>query len=114
MIASRWELFRNVRSFPSTRELSLAKTEITDTLIAVKTAEVQLPDAVYQQMEQTAARLHLSVPELLRNLAEQAVQHGVKKQIVVAYNWQFPEGRHLGEFKARAEDWRLLANESAD
>jgi hypothetical protein len=35
----------------------------------MKIAEVKLPDAVNQQIEETA-RLHLSVPELLRNLAE--------------------------------------------
>ena len=25
--------------------------------------------------------------------------------------WHFPDGRHLGGFRAPAEDWRLLANE---
>ena len=27
--------------------------------------------------------------------------------------WRFPEGRHLGPFRAPVEDWRLLANETA-
>ena len=27
--------------------------------------------------------------------------------------WQFPEARHLGQFGAPVEDWRLLANEDA-
>jgi hypothetical protein len=26
--------------------------------------------------------------------------------------WRFPEGCHLGVFRAAAEDWRLLANET--
>ncbi|HUD46606.1 MAG TPA: hypothetical protein VMR33_07240 [Candidatus Baltobacteraceae bacterium] len=80
----------------------------------MKIAEVQLPDAVYQQMEETAARLHLSVPELLRSLAEQAIQHGLKSRPAPAGNWRFPEGRHLGAYRAPVEDWRLLANEMAD
>jgi hypothetical protein len=80
----------------------------------MKIAEVKLPDAVYQRMEETAARLHLSVPELLRNLAEQAVQNSPKRQPAVPGDWRFPEGRHLGAFRAPAEDWRLLANEIAD
>ena len=28
-------------------------------------------------------------------------------------HWQFPEARHLGQFGATVEDWRLLANEDA-
>lgn len=79
----------------------------------MKTTEVKLPDAVYQRVEETAARLHLSVPELLRNLAEQAIQKDVKSLPGLSDNWQFPEGRHLGAFRAPVEDWRLLANEVA-
>ncbi len=79
----------------------------------MKIAEVKLPDAVYQQIEETPARLHLSVPDLLRNLAEQAVRHGSKSTPVAAGNWRFPEGRRLGAFRASVEDWRLLANKIA-
>jgi hypothetical protein len=80
----------------------------------MRIAEVKLPDTVYQQMEATAARLHLTVPELLRNLAEQAIGHDVENRPGVVGDWRFPEGRHLGAFQAPAEDLRLLANEIAD
>jgi hypothetical protein len=80
----------------------------------VKIAEVKLTDAIYQRMEETAARLHLSVPDLLRSLAEQAVQHNIKSGVGAASDWRFPEGRHLGAFRAPVEDWRLLANEVSD
>ena len=80
----------------------------------MRVAEVELPDAVYQQVEETASRLHLSVPGLLRALAEQAVQRKVKSPTGTQSNWRFPEGRHLGAFRTPVEDWRFLANETAD
>ena len=79
----------------------------------MKIAEVKLPDAVYQQVEEAAARLHLSVPELLRCLAEQAIHCNVTGG-TAASDWRFPEGHHLGPFRASVQDWRLLANEIAD
>jgi hypothetical protein len=80
----------------------------------MKRAEVQLPDALYQQVEGLAVRLHLSVPELLSKAAEQMVLRQVKTQPRANGGWRFPEGRHLGAFRAPVEDWRLLANEAAD
>ncbi len=83
----------------------------------MKIAEVKLPDAVYQQMEDTAARLHLSVPDLLRNLAEQSIQRSFGERIHLEGDERkrIPEKkRHLGAFRAPVEDWRLLANEFAD
>ena len=80
----------------------------------MKKAEVQLPDALYQQMEGLAIRLHVSVPELLCKAAEQMVQHQPKAEPKENGEWRFPEGRHLGAFRAPGEDWRLLANEVAD
>ena len=80
----------------------------------MKRAELQLPDALYQQVEGLAIRLHLSVPELLSKAAEQMVLRQTKLQSRADRGWQFPEGRHLGAFCAPAEDWRLLANEPAD
>jgi hypothetical protein len=79
----------------------------------MKQAEVQLPDPLYQQVEGLARQLHLSVPELLRRAAEELVQHQLRPQPPPNGDWRFPEGRHLGPFRAPAEDWRLLANEPA-
>ena len=80
----------------------------------MKKAEVQLPDTIYQQLEGLAAQLHLTVPEVLRKAAEQMVLRQPQPQPKANRDWQFPEGRHLGVFRAPVEDWRLLANEAAD
>jgi hypothetical protein len=80
----------------------------------MKKAELQLPDAIYQQVERLAAQLDLTVPELLRQAAEQIVQRQGKPQPKPNGDWRFPEGRRLGAFRAPAWDWRLLSNEAAD
>lgn len=79
----------------------------------MKTAEVQLPDPLYRQVEGLAARLDLTVSELLVKAAEQMV-HRLAAPSKPNGDWRFPEGRHLGPFLARVEDWRLLANETAE
>jgi hypothetical protein len=65
-------------------------------------------------VEGLAVRLHLSVPELLSQAAEQMVNRQTKNQSKPSGGWQFPEGRHLGSFLTPADDWRLLANEATD
>ena len=80
----------------------------------MKRAEVQLPDALYQQVEGLAVSLHLSVPKLLSRAAEEMVIRQAKAQSKPDSGWRFPEGRHLGAFHAPVEDWRLLANETPD
>jgi len=80
----------------------------------MKRAEVQLPDAIYQQVEGLAVQLHLTMPELLCKAVEQMVRRHAKPQPQPNGDWRFPEGRHLGAFRAPVEDWRLLANEAFD
>jgi len=58
----------------------------------MKRAEVQLPDALYHQIEGLAARLRMSVPELLSVAAEQMVLHHDKRQPKPGDGWRFPEG----------------------
>lgn len=77
----------------------------------MKKAEVQLPEPLYEEVEGLAQQLHLTVPELLRQAAEQMVQRRAKARPGTNGDWRFPEGRHLGAFRARVDDWRLLANE---
>jgi len=77
----------------------------------MKKAEVQLPDALYQEVEGLAVSLHVSVPELLSTAVEQMILRQAKAQPTLTGDWQFPEGHHLGTFLAPVEDWRLLANE---
>ncbi len=80
----------------------------------MKTTAVPLPDAVYDQVEILAARKHLTVPELLRQAAEQMVRLPAKPALKPNDDWQFPVARHLGDIRAPAEDLRLLANEVTD
>lgn len=80
----------------------------------MKKAKVQMTDPLYQKIKGLAKKLDVTVPELLRKAAEQLVQRQVKGQPRKNGGWHFPEGRRLGPFRAPVEDWRLLANESAD
>lgn len=81
--------------------------------LGMKRAEVQLPDPLYQQVEGLAQKLHVSVPELLRNAAEQMIQRQRQPHPKENGDWRFPEARNLGAFRVPVEDWRLLANEAA-
>ncbi|MBE0539852.1 MAG: antitoxin [Verrucomicrobia bacterium] len=80
----------------------------------MKTTEVPLPDAVYDQVESLAAELRVTVPQLLCEAAQQMVLRQTPSRPPANGHWQFPEGRRLGTFQARPQDWRLLANEAAD
>ena len=80
----------------------------------MKRAEVQMPDPLYQQMERMAHQLHLTVPELLVRAVERLVQEPSRQPLTPKAVWRFPEGRHLGPFRAPVEDWRLLANEAVE
>jgi hypothetical protein len=80
----------------------------------VKTTQVLLPDPIYEQVEGLAAQLQMTVPELLRQAAEQMVRHQAGPRPEAQDEWHFPAGRHLGTFRARVEDWRLLAHEDGD
>ena len=79
----------------------------------MKRAEVQLPDTIDQQVEGLATQLHLTVPEVLCQAAEQMLHRQAKPRSRQNGTWRFPEGRHLGAFRVPVEDWRLLANEIA-
>lgn len=80
----------------------------------MKTTEVALPEAVYSQVENLAAELRLTVPEVLRQAADQMVLRQNPPPPRAGGDWQFPAGRHLGAFQQAAEDWRLSANEAVD
>jgi len=79
----------------------------------MKKAEVQLPDGLYSQIEALAKRLHVTVADVLRRAVEQMITRPSPfppKQ----NDWRFPEGQHLGAFRASVEDWRLAGNEATD
>ena len=89
---------------------ALHQTHSVNYTSSMKRAEVVLPDPIYQQVEGLAAQLHLTVPEFLCQAAAQIVQRQARSN----GEWRFPEGRHLGAFRAPVGDWRLLANEAAE
>lgn len=80
----------------------------------MKKAEVQLPESLYRKVEGLAGQLRLTVPELLRRAAEQLVSRRPATPPTANGDWKFPDGHHLGKFRAPVADWRLLANEPAD
>lgn len=80
----------------------------------MKRTEVQLSDDLYEQVKGLAARLDMSVEELLREGAQKMVQTGAKHKPASNGDWCFPEGHHLGEFLAESEDWLLLATEATE
>ena len=80
----------------------------------MKRAEVLMPEALYQKVERLAARFHMTVSELLRKAAEQMAHQEAPFRPPSSDGWRFPEGRHLGEFRAPVEDWRLHANEGTE
>jgi len=92
--------------------LALHQTHSVNYTSSVKRAEVVLPDPIYQQVEGLAAQFHLTVPEFLCQAAAQIALRQAKPR--PNGEWRFPEGRHLGAFRAPVGDWRLLANEAAD
>ncbi|RJR31366.1 MAG: hypothetical protein C4576_31905 [Desulfobacteraceae bacterium] len=105
--------------YTSTSESRLFSVILAETLreevnLHMKRTEVQLPDEFYRQVEGLAGRLHLTVSELLCKATEQMVNSLAKRPVKPNGDWSFPEGRHLGAFRAPIEDWRLLANESAE
>ena len=95
------------------RELRLLGLVPVRYIMFMKRAEVQLPEVLYEQVEGLAHQLHLSVPELLVRAAEQLVQRPPPPPPSPNGQWRFPEGQHMGAFRAPTEDWRLLANEPA-
>ena len=74
----------------------------------MKKAEVQLPESLYRKVEVLADQLRLTVPELLRRTAEQLVSRRLPTPPTPNGDWKFPDGHHLGKFRAPVADWRLL------
>jgi len=95
--------------------VSLASAGFCSKLLLMKTTEIQLLEPLYDKVLGLADRLHLSMSEVLCKAAEELVQQEI--EISGAQNegkWLFPEGKHLGVFVAKSEDWRMLANEGAE
>jgi hypothetical protein len=80
----------------------------------MRKAEVQLPDQLYEKVESVAKQWSLTIPEVLREAAEQLVRNEPVRVPAAKRDWHFPEGMRLGAFLSSPEEWRSAANESAD
>lgn len=75
--------------------------------------QVQLPDGLYQEAKRVAREREISLAEVMRRGVEYIVR--IYPPIEPQQGpWQPPQPRALGPFKAPAEDWRVLANDSSD
>ena len=75
--------------------------------------QVQLPDELYKEAKRVAREREISLAEVMRRGLEYIVKvyPPVRPQ---RQDWAPPAPRSLGSFQAPAQDWRSLANESAD
>lgn len=72
--------------------------------------QIQLPDALYEEVKRVAREREMSLAEVVRLGLEyiaRACPVGSER------SWVPPPGSNLGSFKASPEDWRLLVNEPA-
>ena len=77
----------------------------------VKT-QIQLPDRLYQEAKRVAHEREISLAEVIRR----GVEYITKTYPPLdepRSEWQPPQPRKLGSFKASVRDWRELANSSS-
>ena len=75
----------------------------------MKRTQVQIPDPLYQDIRRVAALQGWSIAEVLRRGAEYIVR--CHPPFRTSGEWEPPAPRHLGAFRAPADQWRELANE---
>lgn len=81
-------------------------------IVSMKRTQVQLPEPLYQQVKQLAARLDWSITEVLRRGAEYMVRtHRIPETSTPGEGWKLPTAMPLGAFRAPHDEWRELANE---
>jgi hypothetical protein len=78
----------------------------------MKTAEVELPDSLFRQIEGLSRELDITVPDLLRRAAEDWLRN-IAASAAKPGSWTFPEARSLGRPLVPVEEWTLHANENS-
>ena len=97
------------------RAVWLSKRPLTSILhhyslsIIIKT-QIQLPDDQYARLRALAARLEVSLAELLRRGADYVLTV-YPAETTAAAEWHLPDALDLGEPMMPVESWRELANE---
>ena len=72
--------------------------------------QIQLPDALYQELKALAADKEWSLAEAVRRAAEQLLERYPRRRAPRG-GWHLPKALPLGDFRAPAARWRELANE---
>ncbi|MDE0448917.1 MAG: ribbon-helix-helix domain-containing protein [Spirochaetaceae bacterium] len=73
--------------------------------------QIQLPDALYEEVKRVAREREMSLAEVVRRGVEYITQ--VYPPLADGEPWCPPEPSDLGPFKAPEEDWRLIVNDPA-
>ena len=71
--------------------------------------QIQLPDALYDEVKRVAREREMSLAEVVRRGVEYITQ--VYPPVVGTEPWRPPAPSDLGTFKAPEEDWRLIVND---
>ncbi len=73
--------------------------------------QIQLPDALYEEVKRVAREREMSLAEVVRR----GVEYITRAYPAVGSDriWAPPPASNLGAFKASPQDWRLLVNEPA-
>lgn len=72
--------------------------------------QIQLPDEVYARLKALAARLEVSLAELLRRGADYVLSV-YPSEVAASTEWRLPEPLDLGEPLVAVESWREYACE---
>ena len=77
----------------------------------VERTQIQLPDALYEEVKRVAREREMSLAEVVRLGVEYITR--ACPAVGSDRSWTPPPARNVGAFKASPEDWRLLVNEPA-
>lgn len=77
----------------------------------VERTQIQLPDALYEEVKRVAREREMSLAEVVRLGVEYITR--ACPAVGSERSWTPPPASNLGAFKASPEDWRLLVNEPA-
>ena len=77
----------------------------------VERTQIQLPDALYEEVKRVAREREMSLAEVVRLGLEYITR--AYPAVGSERSWTPPPASNLGAFKASPEDWRLLVNEPA-
>lgn len=75
----------------------------------VERTQIQLPDALYEEVKRVAREREMSLAEVVRLGLEYITR--AYPAVGSERSWTPPPASNLGAFKASPEDWRLLVNQ---